>query len=342
MIGLRQLVLLFPVAIANFFGHFYDLEYFFHPRRLTPVGRSQTPACQVDGCQSCTPRQLHTVARAIAVKMIGDSPAETLRERGWGSGILIKKKGDLYTVLTNHHVLASASSPYPIQTPDGRIHRGYLLTSYSVRGQDLALVRFRAEGEDYAIASFHPSSTLKPGDKVFGGGFPRNLDAGEVRPIASPRLSPEKLPPQKFAQFLRSPELPDLGFHLTRGRVSLVAEKPLERGYQIGSTNAIQKGMSGGPLLDRWGRVVGINGMHAYPLWGDPYVYQDGSQPPPDLREKMTHLAFAIPSDRFTELAPEFSPPTAIGETANRFFFFSQNRLNGFGFPSPISSTSCH
>jgi len=334
MMRLRQLVLLFPVAIANFVGHFPDSEYFFHPRRLTPVGRSQIPACQVYGCRLCTPEQLQTIARAIAVKIIGD--------RGWGSGILIKKRGDLYTVLTNDHVLTAADSPYKIQTPDGRIHQGYLLTSYSVRGQDLALVRFRAGGENYAIASFHPSSTLKPGDKVFGGGFPRNLDAGDVQPIASPRESPHKLPPQKFSQLLRSPEFPDLGFHLTRGRVSLLAEKPLERGYQIGSTNPIQKGMSGGPLLDRWGRVVGINGMHAYPLWGDPYVYQDGSQPPPHLREKMTHLAFAIPSDRFTELAPEFSPPTAIAETADTFFFFSRNRSNWFEFPPPISPTSCY
>lgn len=316
MVGLRQWALLFPIAIANFVGDVPDAEYFFHPRRLTPVGRSRVPPCQVYGCQLCTPQQLQAIARSIAVKIIGDT--------GWGSGILIQKKGDIYTILTNDHVLTGAASPYKIQTPDGRIYSGHLLTSYSVRGQDLALLQFRAGGADYAIASFHPSAALKPGDKVFGGGFPLNLEAGEVRPIASPN----KLPPQKFSGTSRSAAWPDLGFQLTRGRVSLVAEKPLERGYQIGSTNSIQKGMSGGPLLDRWGQVVGINGMHAEPLWGDPYVYQDGSQPPPDLREKMTHLAFAIPSDRFTELAPEFSPPTAMGETADPFFFSPPSVLN--------------
>ncbi|QEI44135.1 hypothetical protein BMF77_04766 [Dolichospermum sp. UHCC 0315A] len=35
---------------------------------------------------------------------------------------------------------------------------------------------------------------------------------------------------------------------------SIVLEKALERGYQIGYTNKLEKGMSGGPLLNENGQ----------------------------------------------------------------------------------------
>ncbi|HAJ64669.1 MAG TPA: serine protease, partial [Cyanobacteria bacterium UBA8543] len=68
-----------------------------------------------------------------------------------------------------------------------------------------------------------------------------------------------------------------MGFVLTTGQVSLLLNRALVGGYQVGYTNEIQKGMSGGPILNRQGKLVGINGMHKYPLWGDPYIYKDGS-----------------------------------------------------------------
>ena len=84
----------------------------------------------------------------------------------------------------------------------------------------------------------------------------------------------------------------------------------MEGGYQIGYTNDIEKGMSGGPLLNARGEVVGVNGVHAYPLWGDPYQYKDGSEPNAALREQMSKYSWGIPIDTFKQLAPSASEMT--------------------------------
>lgn len=80
-------------------------------------------------------------------------------------------------------------------------------------------------------------------------------------------------------------------------------EKPLEEGYQIGYTNDIEKGMSGGPVLNRAGEVVAVNGMHAYPLWGDPYVFKDGSHPEQSLKQQMVRYSWSIPIQTFVRLS---------------------------------------
>lgn len=192
----------------------------------------------------------------------------------WGSGILLQKQGMIYTVVTNRHVLSLLKPPYQIQTSDGRIHPAYLpATALQFDGNDLALLQFRSVNQTYTVATLKTSDTLSEGDKVFAAGFPFDKP----------------------------------GFVLTKGRVSLLSHQALEQGYQIGYTNNIQKGMSGGPLLNFQGEVVGINGMHAYPLWGDPYVYRDGSLPSIDMRDRMISLAFAIPIETFAKLAPQYA-----------------------------------
>jgi S1-C subfamily serine protease len=97
----------------------------------------------------------------------------------------------------------------------------------------------------------------------------------------------------------------DRGFKFTTGIVSLIAPKSLEDGYQIGYTNQIEKGMSGGPVLNLQGEVVAINGMHAYPLWGDPYIYQDGEKPSRSLHDIMVCSSWGIPINTFLQLAPD-------------------------------------
>lgn len=182
-----------------------------------------------------------------------------------GSGILIERQGKVYTVLTNEHVLTPGyGKQYRIQTPDGQIYPANLATAGKFGHDDLGLLQF-SSGKIYAIASWETSSSLCQGDKAFVGGFPLN-----------------------------SP-----GFTFVTGRVSLLLPQTFEGGYQIGYTNHIRKGMSGGALLNSQGKVVGINGKHAYPLWGDSYTFQDGSVTSQQQYQQMSQLSWAIPIQTF-------------------------------------------
>jgi S1-C subfamily serine protease len=236
--------------------------YIQQPVQSLPV--SKTPVIDVNGSresgQKLTVAQVKNEAWAIAVKVISGY--------GAGSGILIKKQGQTYTILTNNHVLAVGES-HRIQTPDGKIYQGELLRNQSFDGNDLVLLQFTSASE-YAVARL-ASSPLVVGDEVFAAGFP-GQDAAEKR-----------------------------GFEFLSGSISFLCPKALAGGYQIGYSNPVSKGMSGGPLLNSRGEVVGINGMHAYPLWGDPYVFKDGSKPnlPRDL---MLRSSWAIPIETFVQL----------------------------------------
>jgi S1-C subfamily serine protease len=217
-------------------------------------------------------KQLQHLAESITVKV--------LSRNFLGSGILIHKQGNIYTVLTNAHVLKSGHSPYQVQTPDGRIYTA-TLSSKSDRsgrsyfsGDDLAMLQFRS-ANTYTLASLGSTSTLSVGNEVFAAGFPFDPERNQ-----------------------------DKGFVFETGQVSLVLKKALQGGYQIGYTNDIQKGMSGGPLLNRTGKLVAINGMHAEPLWGNPYVYQDGTEPEAPLREEMSQYSWGIPIETFVKVVP--------------------------------------
>lgn len=223
-------------------------------------------------------QHLSQQARAIAVKVLsGDT---------WGSGILINHQGQIYTVLTNHHVLIPGlGGKYRIQTPDGQIYPASVAEGFNFAGNDLALLQFNGDNTSYAVASLSTASIPKVGDTIFAAGFPVEADSSI-----------------------------DRGFILTTGEISLVTPQDFAGGYQIGYTNDIQLGMSGGPMLNPQGQVIGINGMRKYPLWGNPYVFRDGSTANESMREQMTQLSWAIPVQTFQQLAPQVSANRSPGE----------------------------
>ncbi|MBF2064755.1 MAG: trypsin-like peptidase domain-containing protein [Calothrix sp. C42_A2020_038] len=219
--------------------------------------------------------QLQSIASSITVKILGGDFL--------GSGILVGKQGQFYTVVTNAHVLRAGIAPYQIQTDDGRLHVALpveklnLVSPYSTSLQeaDLALLQFHAD-IDYPLALIASTSKLNIGNNVYAAGFPRDMEGNQQ---------------QKFV--------------LKSGKVSLVLNKALEGGYQIAYTNDIQKGMSGGPVLNHSGEVVAVNGMHAEPLWGNPYVYQDGTEPELFVQKQMQQYSWGIPLENYLKLRKE-------------------------------------
>lgn len=216
--------------------------------------------------RSSTPlsvKQLQQLSKTITVKI---SAKELL-----GSGTLLQRKGQIYTVITNAHVLRAAKPPYQIQTPDGRVYQASVLQVTEFQKDDLAVLQFRSSDVVYPVANVKDTSSLQVGDEVFVGGFTSNVTA-------------QKLSTQT-----------DKDFMFTSGRISLLLDKALDQGYQIGYTNDVRKGMSGAPLLNRHGEVVGINSLHKDPIWDTPEVYQDGSQPEQRLQELITRSSMAVP-----------------------------------------------
>jgi S1-C subfamily serine protease len=211
--------------------------------------------------------QLRTLAQSITVKVIAGQT--------WGSGILIQKQGQNYIVLTNEHVLRLGDT-YRIQTADGRIYTAQKNTSTQFNGDDLALLNF-SSANSYNIATLATNKenySLQIGDETFAAGFPAE-DGKE--------------------------------FTFTSGKVSYLLPKAFLGGYQVGYSNDILKGMSGGPVLNRYGEVIGINGKHKNPLWGNTYIFKDGSAPVAKVSQQMDESSWAIPVQTFLQLAPQFS-----------------------------------
>jgi hypothetical protein len=207
--------------------------------------------------------KLSQYARFISVKvLVGDS---------WGTGILINRVRNNYTVITNSHVLHEGSN-HLVQTYDNKVHKAVIRKNTRLEGYDLALLEFESNA-DYLVGLLGKGKILEVGEVVFAAGFPITVDTQRNN-----------------------------GFYFSVGQISFVADKILEGGYQIGYTNKIIKGMSGGPVLNTKGKVVGVNGIYAYPLWGNPHLFEDGTHPCEPLRQLMVESSWAIPTEAFADL----------------------------------------
>ena len=195
---------------------------------------------------------------------------KVISERNAASGILIDKRGSTYFVITNRHVLQSDNN-IKIGIFDDRLYSATLVKSVDFQSADLVLLSFQSNAL-YAAARLGKSSDLEIGAWVFSTGFPMRSQAW------------------KFAE----------------GQYTLSTPRPLQYGYAFGYSSAVEKGMSGGPVMDAYGRVIAINGVHANPLWGKPsYRYSNGDKPCDPINEEMTSLSWAIPVETIIKFMPD-------------------------------------
>ncbi|NET63761.1 MAG: trypsin-like peptidase domain-containing protein [Moorea sp. SIO1G6] len=230
-----------------------------------------------------------TVEKKLASE-VKESVAETAHQitvriftnRGAGSGVIIDHQGKTYTVLTNDHVVnGSRDNHYTVLTADAQSHAARRKTLPNLSGIDLGLVEFESEIV-YEVAVLR-NSEITIGEKVYAAGFPNySYNDQGFR--------------ETFDWGLRA-------FKLTTGTLEmLMSEISLLQGYKMGYTNDVELGMSGGPVLDHKGQVIGINGRTKKPFQGiEVFQLTDGNYPNPELFKKMDALSWAIPINIFLQ-----------------------------------------
>ena len=145
--------------------------------------------------------------------------------RGAGSGFIIDKRG---YVLTNNHVVAGTET-VKVHLADGRIFEAQEILLDPAT--DLALVRIDPEEEDLPVTSFGDSDTAQVGDLVLAIGSPFGLALSQTVTA---------------------------GIISYKGRQTHILGN---WGYEdfIQTDAVINKGNSGGPLVNLYGEVIGIN-----------------------------------------------------------------------------------
>ncbi len=161
-----------------------------------------------------------------------------------GSGVIIAKEGNTYTVLTANHVVCdaldrpgaivcSSDITYSIRTSTGREYpvKDIKVLQKSKDDADLAVVTFEAT-EDYPVVTLANSDQLKVTQDIYLAGFPATFQKSGVA----------------------------REFNLPKGSIISFQNNALN-GYSLVHNALSLKGMSGGPVLDSSGRVIAIHGL---------------------------------------------------------------------------------
>ncbi|MEG4067963.1 tetratricopeptide repeat-containing serine protease family protein [Microcoleus sp. Pol11C2] len=172
-----------------------------------------------------TPEQVANIAGPVTVQVnssLGD-----------GSGVIIAKNGKTYTVLTVNHVVEKPDLKYTVRTSTGKNYQATSVTELQTAETeaDLAVVKFDSP-EDYPVATIADSDQAVIGTQIFVYGYPAT--GGLFGAEREPELSP-----------------------------GLVTSRPRNRpeGYTLRYQAVTWSGMSGGPVFDSEGRVIGLHGQ---------------------------------------------------------------------------------
>lgn len=206
-----------------------------------------------------------------------------MRENVSGTGVIIDRQEQTYTVLTSWHVVGDtkSSSLLEVMTVDGQTYQ-LSQPPQRVGNLDLALIRFQSQ-QDYSLATL-ATDAPEIGEKIYAAGFPLYEQDGSTDTIASGTEA----------------------FRLTQGEISLIPPKSLPEGYSLGYTNDTERGMSGGPIFNTKGFLVGVHGRGKYrdPGFGV-YTFEDGSEPAPKMLETMIESSWGIPITAYWQFASQ-------------------------------------
>lgn len=174
-----------------------------------------------------TANQVNRIASEFTVLIDGINP---------GSGVIVARNGNTYYVLTAKHVVATEDE-YAIATPDGKRYPLNYRTVRKLPGLDLALLEFTSN-QNYKVATLANYDYDVRFKYVFVSGWQESK-----LPIANRR------------------RLFNAGLLISNDYKLAFIKDAVSEGYELFYTNITEVGMSGSPVIDTQGRVIGIHGQ---------------------------------------------------------------------------------
>jgi serine protease Do len=271
-----------PIAIILVAIVGWQIKLLTAAKLTTPISQSSpnvinTPEVSPAKTEEKNAKMVEKIADEVTVRILTDTAP--------GSGAIIDRTNNTYTILTCQHVLdASKKGNYRVLSPDGKIYPAKMKPAPKLKGLDLALVEFESE-TTYRVVKLGNSQELAVDSVVYAAGFPNH-------------------------QSINSDQIEDTtnwgrkAFRFTSGKVSWILQQSLPDGYSLGYTNDVASGMSGGPVFNDKGESIGINGRLKYPVQGiDAFILADGTKPSIENFEKMEALSWAIPIATYQNIA---------------------------------------
>ncbi|MGF1491048.1 MAG: trypsin-like peptidase domain-containing protein [Microcoleaceae cyanobacterium] len=183
------------------------------------------PILQIAQSTALSATEINAIASEITVRIAGPKG---------GSGVIVEKQGNTYYALTNWHVVNRVGD-YEVHTPDGQRYSVYYSLIEQLPGLDLAIVPFTSN-QSHRVATSADPTAIVPGSTLYVAGWTRS--GGTLR---QPLLFSREVTVTRRQQ-------PQNGY-------TLVYANSLE------NTNLIRSGMSGGPILNQAGNLIGVNGI---------------------------------------------------------------------------------
>ena len=60
-------------------------------------------------------------------------------------------------------------------------------------------------------------------------------------------------------------------------------------------------------VVNQHGKLIAVNGRHKHPLWGNPFIFLDGSTPTPQIRSQFEESSWAVLMQVFLHHASQFA-----------------------------------
>jgi S1-C subfamily serine protease len=216
--------------------------------------------------------KIQSIGEQITVKIIGTESE--------GTGIILQKQQQTYTVITSAHVLRPGT--YNIQTLDGKTYPTNI--TYNARLQsgtnarDIAILQFNSN-QNYEVAKIGSTIDLEISDRIYAMGFPFDSQNVDRR-----------------------------GWSFRVGQVLMKSDQSIEGGYQLAYSNKTEKGMSGGAILNTFGQLVALHGQGPA-LLDITFLYDGGQRPCAPMQKFISDSSWGIPVETIAKLLPTIVSP---------------------------------